>query len=336
LRLVPEVSAPRPTVRAASGRTLLNAQLGYTLSPAHRQDFANAEKALAGDGVTVPAGTTHLWDVPPGQTRIVALQGAAAARVTLLSAGGHVIDDIEYPVTRGRKIALPPACAMLAVTCLGEIADAAQLPIADTGGMGAASFQFVRAGAEPIVGWQSASEVQQVGQCTFLARGATLEISAGALSMKRSQAAPHGIVKLSTFLAEQSAVETRLPGAATVLAVALDVADACADDAGDLALAVDGLTPSSAPLLVLGGRRKIWLYDLVNDTSRVRPGYFTVAVASKTGSRVAGVMAMGGSAQEWAARMNGQVPPNLVADGPITPYGEIRVQLNVSQAAPSA
>jgi hypothetical protein len=202
--------------------------------------------------------------------------------------------------------------------------------------MGAASFQFVRAGAEPIVGWQSASEVQQVGQCTFLARGATLEISAGALSMKRSQAAPHGIVKLSTFLAEQSAVETRLPGAATVLAVALDVADACADDAGDLALAVDGLTPSSAPLLVLGGRRKIWLYDLVNDTSRVRPGYFTVAVASKTGSRVAGVMAMGGSAQEWAARMNGQVPPNLVADGPITPYGEIRVQLNVSQAAPSA
>jgi hypothetical protein len=31
--------------------------------------------------------------------------------------------------------------------------------------------------------------------------------------------------------------------------------------------------------------------------------------------------------------MNGKVPPNLVADGPITPYGEVRVQLTVQQSA---
>jgi hypothetical protein len=279
---------------------------------------------------------THLWDVPPGAPRTVLLEGAAAARVTLLSRGGHVIDDIEYPVTRSRNIELPAACSMLAVTCLGEISDALQLPIAEhSGGVGAASFQFARAGAEPIVGWQSANEVQQVGQRTFLARGATLEISAGAVSMKRNQAAGCGVVKLSTLLSEQTAVETRLPGLAKVLAIALDVNDACADDDGDLALAVDGLTPSPEPLLVLGGRRKIWLYDLVNDTGRVPPAYFTVAVASKSGSRVAGVMAMGGSAQEWAVRMNGNVPPNLVADGPITPYGEVRVRLAAGQSVPN-
>jgi hypothetical protein len=32
--------------------------------------------------------------------------------------------------------------------------------------------------------------------------------------------------------------------------------------------------------------------------------------------------------------MNGNVPPNLVADGPITPYGEVRVQLMVRQSTP--
>lgn len=333
LRRVPEAHAPRPTAHATAGRTLLNAQLGNTLSPAHQVDFATAEKAIIGEGVAVPAGTTHLWDVPPGASRILVLEGTAAARVSILSRSGHVLDDIEYVVAHGRKIELPAACAMLAVTCLGEIPDAARSPMASQpGGPAAASFGFARAGAPPIVGWQSSSEVQQITPTTFLARGATLELTSRTRTQKRGQPAGHGVTKLSTLLAGQVAVSTRLPGRASVLAIALDVVDTCADDDGDLAIAVDGLTPSSNPLLVLGGRRKIWLYDLVADKDRPRPEVFTVAVASKTGSRPAGVMAMGGTAQEWAVRLNGQVPPNLVADGPITPYGQVQVKLMLRQA----
>jgi hypothetical protein len=336
LSFVPRAGAARPTSLAAAGRTLLSTELGFTVGRAHQAAFAEAEQAIGGDGVAVPAGVTHLWEVPPGTRRVVILDGAAAARVTMLSGAGHVIDDREFAVARGHEIVLSDACEMLAVTCLGELSLSASGATAkQDGAMGAVSLAFARAGTLPIVGWQSSNEVQQVGQRTYLARGAAVEISAAGAASKRGQRAIQGMVTLAAVLPGQQAVETLLPSAVSVLGILLDVQDACADDEGDLAVAVDGKRLVAAPLVVLGGRRKVLLYDLaLDDAARPQP-HFAVAVASRAGLRLAGVLGMGGTAQEWAVRMNGQVPPNLVLDGPLVPHGEVRVRLVLSQPSPT-
>jgi hypothetical protein len=46
-----------------------------------------------------------------------------------------------------------------------------------------------------------------------------------------------------------------------------------------------------------------------------------------TGARMAGIVGLAGSAQEWAIRFNGGVPEHLVPDGPSTPDGEINVRI---------
>jgi len=113
----------------------------------------------------------------------------------------------------------------------------------------------------------------------------------------------------------------------SALGILLDVQDACADDAGDLAVAVDGKRLGATPLVVVGGRRKVLLYDVAPDDTAPKRQQFGVTIASRSGLRLAGVLGMAGTAQEWAVRMNGQVPPNLVLDGPLVPHGEVRVRL---------
>src|SRR5262249_5306312 len=103
----PRAGAPRPPSLTAARRLPLSTEAGFTVGRAHQAAFAEAGRAVGGNGIAVPAGVTHLWDVPPGARRVVVLDGTAAARVTMMSAAGHVIGDREFAATRGHQVVLP-------------------------------------------------------------------------------------------------------------------------------------------------------------------------------------------------------------------------------------
>jgi hypothetical protein len=109
------------------------------------------------------------------------------------------------------------------------------------------------------------------------------------------------------------------------VAVLLDQQDPTATVAGDLALALDGATLNNTPIRILGGRRRMLLYDVTQVTQGA--DHITVAAASLTGWRFAGIIGLTGNAQEWAVRFNGTIPQQLVQDGPLTPNGSVTVRL---------
>ena len=55
--------------------------------------------------------------------------------------------------------------------------------------------------------------------------------------------------------------------------------------------------------------------------------HISVAAASASGWRFAGVVGLAGKAQEWGVRFNGTIPQKVVPDGPLTPDGSITVRL---------
>jgi hypothetical protein len=130
---------------------------------------------------------------------------------------------------------------------------------------------------------------------------------------------------MSDALADQAGAETWLPAAVSVVMILLDQADASAADAGDLGIACDGATLATPPVAGSGGRRRALLYDVImRDEGATR---ISIAVASKAGWSLVGVIGLPGRAAEWAARLNGSVPPDLVPNGPLTASGQILVQL---------
>jgi len=133
------------------------------------------------------------------------------------------------------------------------------------------------------------------------------------------------MIRISDALTSQTGAETWLPVAVSVVMILLDQMDPIAADAGDLGIACNGATLATPPISGTGGRRRALLYDVTTrDAGATR---ISIAVASKTGWALAGVIGLPGRASEWAARLDGTVPPNLVPDGPLTPSGQITVQL---------
>ena len=59
--------------------------------------------------------------------------------------------------------------------------------------------------------------------------------------------------------------------------------------------------------------------------SYVKPG--PLEETSEEGWRVAGIIGLQGRAEEWARRLHGNVPEDMVPNGPLTPYGAVRMQL---------
>jgi hypothetical protein len=132
---------------------------------------------------------------------------------------------------------------------------------------------------------------------------------------------------VSAALGGQSGVETWLPKNIGVVMIILDQQDATAAEEGDFALACEGATLATPPLIGAGGRRRALLYDVTSTDPKA--AHITIALGSNAGWSLAGVAGVPGRAVEWAARLNGSVPPHLVPDGPLTPGGEIRVRLNI-------
>lgn len=303
LEFVRSANAPSPTRLARSPRTQRSFEFGVSVGQAHRRQFKQAEELIAGKGITVPAGTTHIWDVPLNPAQIVVISGNAAGRVTCLSRAGNPLSDSEFAsaLLKQARFPVPDNCAMIAISCLGRTSDG-------------------------IAGWQTGNLLPQVGSTTLLGRRSVVVLPQVAATIKSRQPSAQAMVQLSSAIANQPGVETWLPLATAVVGVLLDVDDLCGAADGDLAIGATGATLSSPPLRVIGGRRKLLLYDVLKRDDKA--AHIVISVASHAGARMAGIVGLAGSAQEWAIRFNGGVPEHLVPDGPSTPDGEITARIS--------
>jgi hypothetical protein len=321
LQRVAAANAPRPTRLATAARNLRSPELGWTSGVAHTEQLNAALDALTSSGVVLPAGTTHLWDIPVGLAGKLVLSGNAAFRISFLTRGGSVVSDAEYLGSDGTNVAIPARCGMVAITCLGVPTPGLTV----SPGFGAVSALMAPAGKLAATGWQADNLWPQAGPTSILARGASLAVPQTHTPRRSRQAVSSTMVRVGDAIANQSGVETWLPVAATVVAVLLDQQDPTATVAGDLALALDGATLNNTPIRILGGRRRMLLYDVTQVTQGA--DHITVAAASLTGWRFAGIIGLTGNAQEWAVRFNGTIPQQLVPDGPLTPNGSVTVRL---------
>ncbi len=328
LRRVASPNAPRPTAVARAARTLRSPELGWTSGVAHLNQWTTALENLTGSGVTLPAGTTHLWDVPVGTSSQLSIQGAGAFRITFLTRGGSVVSDSEYPNAGGNPIAVPARCGIVAITCLGNPPAAKIAP-----GFGTVSFSAAPAGGMAVTGWQAGNLLPQAGAATILGRGASLVFAQAQTPQRKKQAVSQTMVRVSDAIANQSGIETWLPISIGVVTILLDQQDSAAAANGDLSLAVTGATLSASPIRVLGGRRRALLYDVTGTTAGA--DHIVIAAASVSGWRFAGVAGLAGKAQEWGVRFNGKIPEQIVPDGPLTPGGSVTVRLVSTTGGPA-
>ena len=317
-------SGARPTMLARSGRTLRSPELGFAAGRTHIDAFRKAEQAVSATiGVTVPAGTIHIWDLPGGAGQSVSVTGEAA-RLTFLTRAGRPISDLE--VAGGATVPAPKGAGMVAVTSLGSPSKTAfgTRQASAAVGLGSLSFALAPGGRAPITGWQTGNLVAQVSATAFLPRGACLIVPHAFTTHKRGHKTAQGMVRLSDAMVDQPGVETWLPLATAVIGLLLDVQDPCDSADGDLAIAVTGASLATPPVRVAGGRRKLLLYDVVN---RQADDHIGVSVASRNGLRLAGIIGLTGTAKEWGVRMNGGVPEHLVPEMHFTPDGQVTLRI---------
>jgi hypothetical protein len=329
LERIPAPNAPRPTAISFAARTLRNPAVSALTGTAHSANFDAASKNLTGDGVLVPAGTTHVWEMPaPAST--LSLSGNAGVRVTWMNRAGQVIEDIEMVVNGTAAVPAAPDSEFAAITCLGNVPDTLRQT---RSGFAAVTFAVASRGSTPSVGWQVGNVVPQAGASALLARGAALVLRKGYIAVANNQKTTQGMAEISKALAGQSGAETWLPKAIGVVMILLDQQDSTAADDGDFGIACDGATLATPPIAGTGGRRRALLYDVASRDDKAER--IVISVASKTGWSLAGVIGLTGRSTEWAARLHGTVPPHLVPDGPLTPSGEVRVKVATSKGGVS-
>jgi hypothetical protein len=328
LKRIPAAKSVRPTRAAAPFRVVTSTATGTLSGRVHAKNFASLAARVAQDGVVIPAGSTQVWEVAPGETSL-RLSGPGAARVVCLDAGGGVLSDIEL-VPETETLAMPQGTAMVAVQCLGQFPRTLKAP---PPGFGALTLAAAPARGAAGVGWEMEDVREQIATSLVLGRGASLRFARPHLTRHRGQKTPWSMARIGDIASAQHGMQTRLPTRVSVVMVILDARDPCAVEEGDFAIAVDGAILKTPPVPVGGGRRRALLYDVAEPT-RSRD-FFTVSLASKEGWRVAGVIGLAGRAIEWANRWHGNVPEDMAPVGPLTPHGSVRIQL-VRSKGPSA
>ncbi|HEY6489867.1 MAG: DUF6603 domain-containing protein [Terracidiphilus sp.] len=322
---VPAVNAPRATALARPGRTLRSFDFGVSGNISNLKNLAQAETDIAGNGVSLVAGATHVWDLPSGANPQIVVNGNGAVRIAFLGRNGTPVQDTESVVQKSLTLAVPSSAAMVAVTCLGSsTAVASQLS-----GFGAVSLAYAPSGTSPVVGWQVGNHAAQISGRALLTRGATLLLSTHFVPRQNKQKSSDALTQISYAAADQVGTETRLPAQIDTVLVLLDQLSSDAASAVDLTVGIDGATVETPPLLVGGGSRTALLYAITARTTNAAA--ISIAVGSLAGWRLAGVAGLAGSAQTWAVRWNGKVPEQIVPEGPLTPDGSVNVQIVPSQ-----
>jgi hypothetical protein len=283
--------------------------------------------------VSIRAGVTQLWEVPPSTGRLFLVWGGGmAVRVTLLGASGGLLSDAEYDGTRDVEVALPDACAMVAVTGLGRMPGVAggNGNRVSAAAPGAVSAHAAPVGATPVTGWELRQHLAQVSPTVFLGRGSVIVLSQSASATIGGQKLGVGMTSLAEALRAQTAIETRLPATARAVGVVLDIEPGSVLGPRDFVIASRGATIGASVARVEAGNRVLLLYDVTPElqTSSDQAGVFSITVALRGGGRCAGVVGFGGgaTARSLGERMNGRIPERLVPDEPLTPDGEARVR----------
>jgi large repetitive protein len=321
-----EAAAPRPTSLARSGRTLRSSEIGWSAGAAHVQAFQDAEAGITANGVPIPANTFHIWELPASNSTINVM-GTAAVRVTFLSPSGRVLADFEEAGNQQSSFAWPAGSAAVVIACLGNTSSVVN------GGMGAVTMLAASQNSKPVVGWQTGNLTAQINSTTLLTRGSCIRLAQPNPVQKNKQLTAQGMLPLSQAVVDQAGIETRLPISIGVVGIILDQQDPTAAGDGDLAIAVDGATLTTPPIRVTGGARKILLYDIAQSNAT---DHIVIGVASRSASRLSGIIGLSGKAQEWATLWNGAIPEHIVPDGPLTPDGSVTITITTAAPAPAA
>ncbi len=328
LQRIPAANAVRPTAIARAAKTLRNPEVGWAVGAAHSAALKQAATDFSAAGVTLAAGATHIWDVPPG-TSTIRVTGTAGVRLTFLSRSGGVLQDQEFlPVAGGSSVVVPTATERLAAHCLGVPPAAAAYPQ----GFGAISASAAPRTDFAVTGWQSASMLMQAGASIFLGRGSTVRLARPFTPRRSGIKTNQTVLRASEVMLNETGVETALPIETSVVMILLDRQDATAAADGDFGVAVLGATLTTPPLRVEGGSRRTLLYSIAKLDAGAAS--ITVSTASVAAWKVAGVVGLPGQAQEWAVRFNGGVPPHLIPEGPLTPGGQVAIQFIPSTGVP--
>lgn len=332
LELVGRADAPAATRLASGAASLRSPQVGASTAPRDARAFAELEKGARGDGAALRAGATQLWDVPAGEIAL-RIEGDQAVRVTMLSRGGTVIDDLEFAVTKGLRITLPPRCAAVAVAGLGRLG-ALEVGWPHSPATGAVTAFAAPSGAICATGWQSNDQALQISGSTLLVRGSTVRLTTRAEVARRGQNAPFGAVTMAAALADASAVETTLPSTTAVVAIIVESADSRLPDDSDLGITIRNADLDRMPVRVGAGSRTIFLFD-VHTPEGDRQSRVPIVVGAVTGEtlRIAGTVGLSGSAKDWGLRLNGHLPDDWIADGPLTVAGVARVRFEAEKRA---
>lgn len=322
LHRVPAPHAPRPTEAAVGPRVLHNAETGVLAGKAHNDQFARAADEIAGEGVRIPAGTTHVWELPKTKEPLTFVaRGDAALRVTFLTRGGRPVSDAEYLTQHELTLTAPRNAAAVAFSCLGK----APTPEKFEPGPGAITADAAGARTFPAAGWESGYVGDLVSSSTLLARGALVTVPRVSTTRHRGQSVSLTTVRAGEIAEGQHGAQTWLPRSIGCVMILLDGRDPTAASRGDLAIAVEGGRLSSPPVPIGGGRRRALLYDV--DEIDEGATHLRVSVGSGKGWQLAGVVGLRGKSIEWVNRLHGGVPERMVAELPLTPDGSVNVRL---------
>lgn len=303
-------------VGAVSPRTTRNADFGWSLGSAARTQMTAVRSQMTAAGVSLPSGTTQIWDLTSTTARTVRLTGDSAARVVGLSPLGEILLCTETAASaEGESVALPAGTGRLCVTALG-------VPTAAAG----PSFAAITSTSAPsqaiaATGWHSGIAAIQVAPATLLVRGGTVRLSRALRNRIGRQIAPEGIVVIDAATVETEATSTTLGADTMVVVLQLLGTDAGSIEANDLALKVQGAT-LGAPVLSVDGACVTLAYDV---TTQKNASTITISVASRGAWRVQGVVGLAGKAADWTSTLSSHL--SLVPQTPLTSFGQVTVIL---------
>lgn len=348
LRRVAHPRADRATNVAAQGRSFSNSafasrsqqkqflqferQAIFTANETEIRATAFNGAADVGRGVEVQAGTTQVWELPSRDTvggpPEIVLDGDQAVRVTCLSKGSALLDDVEMVGRAAYRV--PERTAWIAITGLGRTTDRFEPEHA----MGAVTLARAT-NPVAVVGWQAGLQLVQVNRSTLVGRGAVLRTGAPLLTRSEGRRVENGLVKASDAMAGQFGVETHLPPQVQTIAVMLGRrGDAAEGSLGEgFSMSVQGADVSERPLTVAGGSVGVLLYDVLRVEEARK--FISVALSFKVGWGIEGVLGLRGGAAHWSQVLANQSLDTLVESGPLTPQGSTRVAFRVDAPEPT-
>jgi hypothetical protein len=324
-----DAKAPRPTALAQAARSVRSPELGAAASGVVIEAMRQATDAFMGSGIDVPAGTTHIWDLPAGGQPVVEASGDVVLRVTSLNGASMVLEDREVIPGKGLALPLPEGTASLAVTCLGRPSPAA--PSQEAARTTSAAMLRGRWSVPAASGWHHGNVFPLVGDRTVLVCSAFVNLAAARVAQVRQQVASQAMAPIEDLMRHQPGAQTWLPAETQVVLILLDHQDAAQASSDDYSVAAANFRLNDQPMVLSYPGRRAVLSDVT--PTQPTPTTIGVTVAVRNGWTLAGVIGLKGRATEWQARLRDTIPPQFVSDRPSTPDGTGKVRFRLPMRA---